>query len=128
MFLLGGFTGLVVANSTLDIVLHDTYYVIGHFHYVLSLGALFAVFVYLSVAIFRMFGSETSDDLFRYLFFVVFSGANILFFPMHFTGLSGQPRRIFCYPDIYGELNELANVGILLITISLAMMFELLFL
>lgn len=128
MFLLGGLTGLVLANSTLDIVLHDTYYVVGHFHYVLSLGALFAVFVYLTVALYRMFGSDTSDDLFRYLFFLIFSGANILFFPMHFLGLSGQPRRIFCYPDIYGELNELSNVGILLITIALALMFELVFL
>lgn len=128
MFLIGGLTGLVMANSALDIVLHDTYYIIGHFHYVLSLGALFGVFVYLSIALFRLFGADTSDDLFRYMFVLVFCGANILFFPMHFLGLAAQPRRIFCYPDIFGEMNELANVGILIITLSLALLMETMFL
>ena len=124
MFLIGGLTGLVLANSTLDVLLHDTYYVVGHFHYILSLGAVFGVFVYFCTAFQPLFGTIMNERVYTLLFSLLFIGANNLFFPHHFLGLNGHPRRIFCYPEVYGMLNEMSNIGIFMISLSLALLLE----
>ena len=124
MFLLGGFTGLMLANSTLDILLHDSYYVVAHFHYVLSLGAVFGAFLYFFLQYDFYYGIVYHEFIGITVFGSIFFGTNLLFFPQHFLGLIGFPRRIFCYPDVYGKLNEVSNVGILLITLALICLIE----
>jgi cytochrome c oxidase subunit 1 len=119
MFTMGGFTGLVVANSGLDISLHDTYYVVGHFHYVLSLGA-----VYGSVLATLYLGRIVTGSLFtegrmRLQFFTMFVGTNTVFFLQHHLGLLGMPRRIPDYPDCYADMNLVCSVGMVLVFIAL---------
>ena len=111
MFTVGGVTGVVLANGGVDNYMHDTYYVVAHFHYVLSLGAVFGLFAGWYYWFPKMFGKMYSEWLGQLHFWTFFVGVNILFFPMHFLGLDGMPRRIPDYPDAYGYWNHIASFG-----------------
>ena len=111
LFVMGGVTGVVMSNSGLDIALHDTYYIVGHFHYVLSMGAIFGIFTGFYFWIGKISGRRYPEVLGQIHFWLFFIGVNITFFPMHFLGLAGMPRRIPDFPDAMSGWNAIISFG-----------------
>jgi cytochrome c oxidase subunit I len=111
LFTIGGVTGVVLAGAGMDLSLHDTYYVVAHFHYVMSLGSVFGIFAGFYYWIGKMSGRKYPEALGRLHFWLTFIGVNITFFPMHFVGLAGMPRRVADYADAYAGWNHVASFG-----------------
>merc|ERR1711990_917592 len=123
LFTLGGSTGVILGNAAVDVALHDTYYVVAHFHFVLSLGAVIALFLgvfFFQETIFAPSGSSApASRNARFHFFLTLFGINLTFTPLHFLGFNLQPRRIPDFPDNFNSWNFLSSIGSSLLIISL---------
>jgi cytochrome c oxidase subunit 1 len=123
LFTIGGLTGIVLSNSGINAVTHDSYYVVAHFHYVLSMGAVFAIFAGWYYWFEKITGLKYPEILGQIHFWLFFIGVNLTFFPMHFLGLAGMPRRIPDYPDAFAGWNAVSSFGSYLSTISVLFFF-----
>ena len=123
LFTIGGLTGIILSNAGINAVMHDTYYVVAHFHYVLSMGAVFSIFAGFYYWINKITGNMYSELLGQVHFWLFFIGVNLTFFPMHFLGLAGMPRRIPDYADAYSAFNAIASFGSLISVFSAVLFF-----
>jgi cytochrome c oxidase subunit 1 len=119
LFTVGGVTGIVLSNAGIDIALHDTYYVVGHFHYTMSIGAAFLIFAGFYYWFGKMCGRQYPEMLGKIHFWISFIGVNVTFFPMHFLGAAGMPRRIPDYPDAFAGWNMVASIGSLISAVGI---------
>ncbi len=126
LFTIGGVTGVVLANAGIDYSLHDTYYVIAHFHYVLSLGAVFAIFAGFYYWFEKMWGVKYNEVLGAIHFWFMFVGVNVIFFPQHFLGLQGMPRRYIDYPAAFEHWNTISTYGYMITLVGMGFFFLLL--
>jgi len=127
LFVVGGVTGITLANASADLVFHDTYFVVAHFHYVMAIAAILGMFAGFFYWIGKMSGKQYPRGMAKLQFWVFFVGVNVLFFPQHFAGLAGMPRRIPDYPDAYVGWNYVSSVGAAITAVGTLLFFVVLF-